>query len=105
MTTTTTGPWRWVEGATGTCQLMNDAGDIVLLAHKPPGRANWNLAGDKQLIAHSPSLLTALEDLLEDVPYADATGDGDCECGEFEEEGECCHSRARNLLAQLGRAS
>lgn len=49
-----------------------------------------------RLIAAAPELLAALEDLVNDSPYA---CDSDlCECGEFDTHSECCHTRAHSAL-------
>lgn len=53
--------------------------------------------------ANTSGTLAALKWLLEDSPYtSDAT---DCECGEHDEKGSCCHTAAHQAIAEAEKAN
>ena len=57
---------------------------------------------NKRLIMAAPELMKMCEELIEDQPYSQYLWEeSECECGRFQETGDCVHVRAVELLKQV----
>ncbi len=70
------------------CRLLDEANDALMECHRQI----------EILKAERAELLVALKALRDDLPYV--VSGGECECGEFAEEGSCVHIKADAAIAR-----